>query len=80
MEAPISEKKYIYIFGVGGKKLFLVMAGCNQTATDQSQLAVWLTLAMRIKCFGSACLSRNTGKPKPHFFCSEGLRELTLFL
>lgn len=56
------------------------MAGCNQTATDQSQLAVWLTLAMRIKCFGSACLSRNTRKPKPHFFRSEGLRELTLFL
>lgn len=32
------------------------------------------------KCFGSACLSRDTRKPKPHVFCSEGLGELTLFL
>lgn len=32
------------------------------------------------KCFDSACLSRDTRKPKPHVFCSEGLGELTLFL
>lgn len=40
------EKNYIWRKKM---KLILAMAGYNQTSIDQSQLAVWLTLAMRIR-------------------------------
>lgn len=46
MADPIYENKII----LGRKrKLLLAVAGCNQASIDQSQLAVRLTLAVRIR-------------------------------
>jgi len=49
MADPIYEKKNKLWYLGEKRKLLLAMAWCNQVSTDQSQLAGWWMLAMRIR-------------------------------